>query len=101
LSAILRQQRPVRRPDVWMRRAGEENAAFDSETGSVHIMNETALAIWELCDGETQPEEMVEAIVELTGLHPDIVTEDVSRILTDFDFANLITWNKQDAGDQT
>jgi hypothetical protein len=101
MSAILRQQRPMRRPDVWLRRAGAENAAFEPDTGSVHIMNETALAIWELCDGQTQPEEMVEAIVELTGLHPDIVTEDVSRILTDFDLANLIMWKGQDAGDQT
>jgi hypothetical protein len=94
MKAVLRQARPLRRPDVWLRRAGEENAAFDPDNGSVHIMNETALAIWELCDGKTQPEEMVEAIVELCGLHPDIVTEDVSRILAVFDEANLITWEE-------
>jgi hypothetical protein len=95
----LRQDPPLRRPDVWLRRAGSENAAFDPVSGSVHVMNETALAIWELCDGETQPGEMVGAICELTSMHPDVVTEDVARILTDFESAKLITWEKSDAGD--
>jgi hypothetical protein len=95
----LRKERPMRRPDVWLRRAGAENAAFDPLTGSVHIMNETALAIWELCDGRTQPKEMVGAICELCSMHPDIVVEDVSRILGDFETANLITWENTDAGD--
>ncbi len=97
----LRQDRPMRRDDVWLRRAGRENAAYDPRTGSVHILNETALAIWELCDGTTQPEEMVGAICELCGMHPDVVVEDVSRILAEFELANLITWQDGNAGDQT
>jgi hypothetical protein len=35
---------------------------------------------------------MVRAICDLTGMHRDVVTEDVDRILTDFGTAGLITW---------
>ena len=35
---------------------------------------------------------MVSAIVELCGMHRDIVIEDVDRILTEFGAAGLLTW---------
>jgi hypothetical protein len=35
---------------------------------------------------------MISAICEISGLHHDVVTEDVERILTEFDRASLIIW---------
>jgi hypothetical protein len=96
----VRKGRPVRRDDVWLRRAGAENALFDPETGKIHLVNATALAIWNLCDGETRPDEMIDAIVDLCNTHPDIVTEDVGRILDEFEIASLIQWESDDAGDE-
>jgi PqqD family protein of HPr-rel-A system len=83
-------ERPTRRPDVWLRTAEGENVVFDPATGAVHILNATALAIWELCDGETRTEEMVEAICGLSGLPRDVVQEDVERILVEFEQANIV-----------
>lgn len=94
MSLTVRHGRPVRKPEVWLRQAGEENAVYNPTTGSVFLLNETALAIWDLCDGETSPEEMVTAVVELTGMHPDVVTEDVERILGEFEEAGLLTWEE-------
>ena len=85
-------KRPLRSTEVWLRQAKAENAIYDPATGSVHLLNETARAIWDLCDGETTVEEMVTAIVELCGMHRDIVIEDVDRILTEFGAAGLLTW---------
>lgn len=85
-------KRPLRSNEVWLRQAKGENAIYDPATGSVHLLNETARAIWDLCDGETTVEEMVTAIVELCGMHRDIVIEDVDRILTEFGAAGLLTW---------
>ena len=85
-------ERPARRDGVWVRRSGDENALFDPTSSAVHLLNETALAIWELCDGQTDPEEMVAAIVELSGLDPTAVEQDVERILTEFGDAGLVTW---------
>jgi PqqD family protein of HPr-rel-A system len=83
-------QRPTRRPDVWLRQAEGENVVFDPTTGAVHILNATALAIWELCDGDTLVGEMVEAICGLSGLPRDVVQEDVERILKEFEQAGIV-----------
>lgn len=89
---VKRRERPARRDGVWVRRSGDENALFDPTSSAVHLLNETALAIWELCDGQTDPEEMVAAIVELSGLDPTAVEQDVERILSEFGDAGLVTW---------
>lgn len=93
IQSVLDGRRPVRKKDVWVRRAGTENALFDPETQAVHLLNATALAIWNLCDGETEPAEMIMAICELSRLHEDVVTEDVARALADLERARLITWS--------
>ena len=88
---------PIRRSEVWFRPAGGENALYDPTSASVHMLNETALAIWDLCDGETRPEEMIDAICELTGAHQEMVAEDVERILMEFNHAHLIHWTVAEA----
>ncbi len=85
-------KRPIRNPEVWLRKAVGETAIYDPANGAVHLLNETALAIWELCDGETTVEEMVTAVCDLCGMHRDIVVEDVDGILTAFGAAGLLTW---------
>lgn len=94
MTLSVRQGRPARRPEVWLRQAGDENAVYTPDSGEVYLMNETALAIWHLCDGATSPKEMVEAVCEVSNMHPDIVEEDVARILSDFDRAGLIEWKE-------
>jgi hypothetical protein len=90
-TAVLN-KRPVRDAEVWLRKTTKETTIYDRGTGSVFLLNDTALAIWELCDGETTVEEMVTAVCELCGMHRDIVMEDVDRILTAFGAAGLLTW---------
>ena len=58
------------------------------------MLNATATAIWVLCDGETTPDEMVEAICELSGLPREVVVEDVRRILLQFEEADILTWKE-------
>jgi hypothetical protein len=52
-------RRPVRKQEVWLRQAEDENVVYDPDSGAVHILNATAVAIWVLCDGETDPLEMI------------------------------------------
>jgi PqqD family protein of HPr-rel-A system len=92
--------KPMRRPGVWLRQAGEENAVYDPLSETLHLLNDTALAIWQLCDGETSPEEMVRAICELFGTPEDVVRKDVNRILLEFEAAGIVYWEKAVAGDQ-
>lgn len=84
---------PVRDSNIWLRQSGSENVAYDPKRETVHVMNATAVAIWVLCDGETEPREMIDAVIELTGLPYEVVREDVERILQEFEAAGIVTWN--------
>ena len=94
MNVALRQGKPLRRPGVWFRQAGDENAVYDPLTESLHLLNDTALAIWELCDGETKPAEMVKAICDLFETFPEDVTQDVHQILLEFENAGIIFWEE-------
>lgn len=94
MSILVRNGNPIRKPEAWLRQAGDENVIYDPETKVVHILNATATAIWVLCDGETTPEEMVDAICELSGLPREVVVEDVRRILLQFEEADILTWTE-------
>jgi hypothetical protein len=85
---------PVRAPGVWLRQSGGENIVFDPTRGVAHAMNTTAVAIWVLCDGDTHPSEMMEAICEISGLPITVVQEDVERILGEFESVGVIDWRE-------
>jgi PqqD family protein of HPr-rel-A system len=85
-------QRPVRRPGVWLRSVGGEHAVYDPSTKGLHLLNETARAIWELCDGQTTPDEMVRVICEVSGLPEEVVAEDLENTLTDFERLGILGW---------
>ena len=87
------ERRPVRNPEVWLRQAGGENVVYDPSREAVHVMNTTAVAIWVLCDGDTAPSEMIEAVCALSALPYQVVEEDVTGVLNDFDEAGVISWN--------
>lgn len=73
--------RPQRVGEVWVRRGADQTAIFDPVSGRLVQLNATALAIWDLCDGETQDDEIVEALVELTGADRADLERDVRFLL--------------------
>ena len=94
MSLLVRNGKPARKSDVWMRQSDTENVVYDPETETVHMLNPTAMAIWVLCDGHTDPDEMVDAICQLSGLPREVVEEDVRRILLQFEEADILTWKE-------
>jgi PqqD family protein of HPr-rel-A system len=85
---------PVRKPKVWLRQAEGENVVYDPSTGTAHLMNATAVAIWALCDGATKTTEMIDAVCLLSGLPREVVGEDVERILDEFHDAGILSWGE-------
>lgn len=81
---------PRRKGEAWVQREGDRTAVFNPETGVLHLLNPSALAIWELCDGDTTPGEMAEAIAEITGLEEDTTVGDVESTLNSLEEAGLI-----------
>ena len=58
---------PRRNGDLTGATGPEGWAIYDPDTDTAHFVNESARAIWELCDGQTSIEEMASAVEELTG----------------------------------
>lgn len=83
---------PLQRPGMWLRVSEDETVIVDQDNSSLHVVNETALALWELCNGENTVDEMVTAICELFGESAAGVRRDVEGTLARFDAAGLLRW---------
>ena len=51
-------EKPKARQDITVQNMGDEVLLYDSDRESVHILNHTAHAIWNLCDGNHTIEEI-------------------------------------------
>lgn len=83
--------RPTRRGKLMQSPGSEGWTVYEPETDSLHVLNDSAKAIWELCDGETSPSEMAAAISELTGISDSQAKSDVQAALSDLRSINLIS----------
>ena len=85
----LLQARPVRAVGVPVEK-GPEGAVLSPAASPPVVMNPTALALWELCDGQTAVSEMVGAVSRLFGLDVDTARTDVESALEDMLATGLI-----------
>lgn len=69
---------PRRRGAPWGPDGSGGMAVYEPVSDGLHVLNPSAFAIWELCDGETGTEEMVAAIAELTGLDATVAATEVT-----------------------
>ena len=68
---------PQRRTDIAVETTPDEARLIDPDSGEIHVLNASAFAIWELCDGQTEPTVMAEALAELTQLDPSEAIQQV------------------------
>lgn len=83
---------PVRREDVLLIDDGDRCVIAGLALARTHELNPTARAIWELCDGTTRPDEMVEAICQVFSVTSEQAGDDVRRALEQLTDAKLVTW---------
>lgn len=84
---------PRRAPGV---RASDERGAVVLRAGDgreLCAVNETALAIWELCDGATTPDEIALAVAELCSVEPSEARRDVLQALSTLEADGAIRWD--------
>lgn len=74
-------EHPKLRDDVLRREVEDELLLYDPRTGETLLLNGTAAAIVELCDGSSTPESIVEEIVSLVEAEPAQVEADVEKIV--------------------
>jgi hypothetical protein len=68
--------------------------AFDGDGRQLCALNETALAVWELCDGATAPDEIVHAVRIACGLSEETAREDITRTLSELTAVGLLSWGE-------
>lgn len=86
---------PVRRAELEAHHDGEQAWLRDPGQSQAHVLNATAFALWELCDGITTPKEMVEAICTLFGVARGEAERDVELGLADLTRAGLVEWRRR------
>src|SRR5262249_26144 len=89
-------QFPKKRIGLEARPVDGRTALVDEQGRRVCFLNETALALWDLCDGATTPREMVDAIRIACGLPENLVVQDVERALSELTNAGLVSWEPAD-----
>ena len=82
--------RPTRHEGLWLRESGDETVLLDKDHDRMHVLNETALALWQLCDGETTVEEMITAAAGLFDADRARLQWDLMVALTDMHQRQLI-----------
>ena len=84
---------PCQQPGIRVERRTKRALIFDAEQTKVLSLNESASAVWELCDGRTTIDEMVMAICQVTSVRPDQAREDVEMTLAKLERAGFVAFN--------
>jgi UDP-N-acetylmuramyl pentapeptide synthase len=81
---------PTQSGGLEIRTAGSEVLVHHPAGGQVHVLNEVAGRILELCDGTRSTDQIVAAIVEETNEKAAIVGPDVAALLERFEALGLL-----------
>jgi len=79
---IDRQARPLVRSDIAVQVIGDEVMLYDSDNEKIHVLNHSAYAIWQLCNGENSLVDMCE---QLAAQYEDSSLDLVDDIQTTID----------------
>src|SRR3972149_98176 len=82
--------RPKRRGDLLLREVEEELLLFDPRTGEASLLNGTAAAIFDLCDGLTPLAALAEEVLGVLSADPETGRADVQRIIEELTGMGLI-----------
>lgn len=82
--------RPHRVPGVTLDSAGEHTVVRSRDGEQSYALNDTAAALWEICDGQTTREEMVAAVCALFDADPAGLAADVDQALLTMNSLGLL-----------
>jgi hypothetical protein len=86
------QRLPRRRDDVRLDDHEFHSYLVSPELGVAHELNAMARAVWELCDGTTRVDEVVDAICQVFDVEREVAVADVSAVVDQLAAAKLVGW---------
>lgn len=86
---------PCRKSSIEIRDLDEETILYSPATKHVHILNKTALLVWQLCDGQHSIADMAAAIAWTCSLSPgekveNKIEQDIRCIINDFEAHGIV-----------
>lgn len=91
---------PVRHPDAVHVDSSEAGHVLRRrDDGNDHLVNETALALWQLCDGATTIAEMIDGVCALFDAPREAIAGDIEAALDQLWRAGLLRWPDDDPGE--
>jgi hypothetical protein len=96
MTTIDMQAAPLRADVTQVRRDGELVEVVVERSHDAFRLNDTAFALWELCDGATTVREMTDAVGQLFAGTETELAEDVQAALEHLAEAGLITVSAPD-----
>jgi hypothetical protein len=88
---ISEHSRVIPAPNVLLTRAGDEGVLVDEGRGSVHVVNATAARVWELCDGGTTFEGLIDAMTIEYRVSASEIRPDLESVLETFCDLQLVS----------
>lgn len=83
---------PVRKSDILIQEIGNEAFLYDPQQGHIHVLNTTAICVWNLCDGTHTVQEIVDQLCETYQFSSETdVYNDVIEILQTFTRLGTLT----------
>ena len=86
--------KPRLRSDLVTRDVADDFLVYDPDNGETYLLNPTAAAIVELCDGTSNAAAIAEEIASITHAEREPVLIDVERTLRDLTEKRLVVWQK-------
>lgn len=83
-------RRPRRTDDSSLHRLDEGAVLWRDQPLEAVTLNPTALALWELCDGQTSVDEMVTAVCAVFAIEPARARADVEVALAEMRAAGML-----------
>ncbi len=82
--------RPRHRSGIRVEEIESELVLFDPELGKIAYLNQTAGAIWQLCDGSRTTTEICQLVAAAMQVNGETVAEDTRQTIAEFERAGLV-----------
>ena len=84
-------EKPKVNENITLQDLGDEVLLYDSDKENVHVLNNTANAIWNLCDGEHTIDDIQKHLEEqFPDVSEDHIVEDIRTTIMEFKEKKLI-----------
>lgn len=81
---------PLRRATVVQNVLDLEAVLFDPANGATHRLNETALAVWNQCNGTTSTQQMADRLCDDFDVDPETALQHVEQLIVVFAEVGLL-----------